>query len=655
MARPPTPVSLNSADHAPPLAHIKQEKQSPSPPSPQQQAQPPPAKQLITQHPHVKGEPQQLAIVALEQSKEPQFLKSIEQLGSLSAAINEFYRRYDELQKHLDFIQSTIDARSKERLQPIQLETPVPVPLPPPIITAKQKTVETANTKTETSPATATATASAKSELISLCEVMCGRGLRKYITSHLSSIRKLRAEVPAALKCAPKPAKLVLDCIGRFYLQGSRAYTKNSPMIPGRKAGILVLEFFLLIIDNDIDFDADVKQEAEQAAVAWRKRLIAEGGVGKASDIDARGLLLFVGCYGIPKVFTNEDVWDLIRLSNPKQIADSLRRSRVLVARASEILERMMNNGMKIEAVDVAYTFGIEEKFPPQKLLTLFLRDSTEASKRRKREVNNSPILLKEASEKQLGALKSVMKLLEDRKLDPTKHLPGWQVREMIDKLEKEIADLNKKIGNKVTPKRKADENEFANNLKSQETKRPRFTGSPLISSPSIGLHEQRAAALLDGNGLYNASVRMNLLDGGFSGHISNPPVAGSMPYGSGVGSLPEHVLGTVGGGASIIQGAGVGLSASYSIPSTSSFAGVHREILVDRTGQIMGSNIPPYGWHGVGDGSRGQSFVHQPASGLFGPSRSIEGFVGLPNSPPTGGASRSSASDLYRFADAVK
>lgn len=265
----------------------------------------------------------------------------------------------------------------------------------------------------------------------------------------------------------------------------------------------------------------------------------------------------------------------------------------------------------------------------------------------------------KEANEKQLAALKSVIKLLEDRKLDPVKLLPGWQLREMRDKLEKEIADLNKKMEDKVTPKRKADGNEFSNHLKSQETKRSRFAGSPLISSPGIGLHEQRAATHVDGSGLYNASLRMNLLDGGYSGHVNNPSVAGSLLYGSGVGSLSEHVLGTLAGGGTIMHGTGVGLSTAYSIPSNSSFAGVHREMLVDRSGQIMGSSGPAYGWHGVGDAalidrSRVQSFVHQPASGLFGPSPSIEGFVGLTNSPPTGAAKRSSTSDLYRFADAV-
>ncbi|KAJ9163986.1 hypothetical protein P3X46_023605 [Hevea brasiliensis] len=635
MATPPLPMFtiFNSTYHPPSLAHVKQEHQS-TPTPPQYQLAPPQSQ--------VKQEPQEFSVVALQvpdrqqpkrdEPKGAHFFKSIDELCNLSAVINEFYRRFQELQNHLDFIQSTMDAA-----------------LPPrPIVTAKQTTTETGTTSS----------APAKSELLILCEMMCGKDLRRYLTSHLTNIRKLRAEVPSALKCAQNPAKLVLDCIGRFYLQGSRAYTKNSPMIPGRKASILVLEFFLQIIDNGIEFDSAVKQEAEQAALAWRKRLIAEGGLGKASDIDSRGLLLLVGCYGIPKAFTNEDVWDLVRMSNSKQIADVLRRSQVLVARVSDILERMMNNGMKIEAVDVAYTFGIEDKFPPQKLLTSFLRDTKEASKRRKREANNSPILLKEANEKQLAALKSVTKLLEDRKLDPVKVLPGWQLREMRDKLEKEIADLSKRIEDKVALKRKADGNEFSK--KSQETKRPRFAGSPLISSPGIGLLEQRAAGHVDGSGLYNASLRMNLLDGGFSGHVNNPSVAGSVLYGSGVVSLPEHVRGTVAGGGTVMHGAGVGLSAAYSIPSTSSFAGVHREMLVDRTGQILASNGAAYGWPGVGDaafidGSRGQSFIHQPASGLFGPSSSIEGFVGVSNSPPIGAANRSSTSDLYRFADAVK
>ncbi|XP_050223313.1 protein FRIGIDA [Mercurialis annua] len=640
----------------PALVSVKDEQEheqsTPTPP----QHQPP---LRVKSEPHTEDEP--LAIVAIQhQQQQPQFFKSIEQLNNLASAITEFHRRFHELNDHLNFIGTAIQQHDH---QPIQSDSPSPA-----------KAISQIPT-----PATVPAPTSS-SELVSLCEMMSGKGLRRYLTNNLSNLSKLRSEVPTAIKRSPNPAKLVLECVGGFYLQGSKAYAKNSPMIPGRTASILALELFLLILDDSVKFDADVKQEAEQAAIAWRKRILAEGSVSKASEIDATGLLLFIGCYGIPKVFTSGDVWDLVKLSNSKKISDALKRSHVLVTRVSDILGRMMNSGIKLEAVDVAYTFGIEDKFPPQKLLKSLLRDSKEALKKRERETSNSPALLKEATQKHLATLKSVMKFLERRKLDPKTILPGWEFREKIEKLEKDIADLNKRIDDKVkvAQKRRAEENEFLNKLKSQEAKRPRFSGSTLISSPSFGLHERSVhgstmisspsfglherSVHVDGNGLYNPSTQTNILDGGISGRIN--PSAVSMMYGSG------------------------SYSAAYGVPSTSSYPGVYRETLGDRSGNIMGSNTSAYGYNGhssIINGTREQSFVHQPASGLFVSSLSREGYIGdssmvngtreqsfvhqsasglfapslsreftgLPSPTPAG--NRSSASDLYSFADAVK
>lgn len=78
-----------------------------------------------------------------------------------------------------------------------------------------------------------------------------------------------------------------------------------------------------------------LKEEANNAAVAWRKRLIVEGGVAKASEADARGLVLFIACFGIPGVFRNEDVWNLVRLSNARGISHALRQSQALLKRVS--------------------------------------------------------------------------------------------------------------------------------------------------------------------------------------------------------------------------------------------------------------------------------------------------------------------------------
>lgn len=276
------------------------------------------------------------------QKQKPEFMKSVVELDGLSIAIHSFTRRLDELQKHLEFIENTIESRSKQLLL---------------IENTNLVVVETITEEEEEKAAAAAAqggegegegeaegegevpsssSRGTKSEVEYLCEMMCSRSLRKYIVSNMSDEAKLREEVPAALKFAPKPAKLVLDCIGRFYLQGSKAYTKNSPMIPARQASLLILEFFLLSDNVNVEsLNEKEKDEAHSAALAWRKRLVTEGGLSRATPIDARGLLLFIASFGIPSRFSNQDLRDLILLTilSTQNISTALRRSPLLLAR----------------------------------------------------------------------------------------------------------------------------------------------------------------------------------------------------------------------------------------------------------------------------------------------------------------------------------
>ncbi|GAV73406.1 LOW QUALITY PROTEIN: AAA domain-containing protein/Clp_N domain-containing protein/AAA_2 domain-containing protein/Frigida domain-containing protein/ClpB_D2-small domain-containing protein [Cephalotus follicularis] len=395
-----------------------------------------------------------------QQITEPQLIQSIESLGNLSTSILTFKRRFDELQKHLDFIHTAIDTR------------------PPPSNETKSETAGPGNAEAKSEPQPS------RSEIEYLCETMSSGRLRRYVASNLSDISKLREEVPAALKLAPKPARLVLDCIGRFYLQGIRAYVTDSPMIRARETSVLVLECFLRMIgesEAEIEVDSAVKEEADAAAVAWRKRLISEGGLVSAGEADARGLLFLVVGFGIPEVFTIKDFRDLIMMANLREIADAVRKSRVLLEKIPDIIEGARKDKMSIEAVDIAYIFGVEEKFPPQKILNSFLRESNDAWKQASR-ANNSLISQKEAKEKQLAVLNSVMKCLEYRKLDPAKLLPQWLTKENIICLEKEIADVNKKLEDKAMLKRKADVKESSAKLKSQQVKRSRFAAKGTLS-----------------------------------------------------------------------------------------------------------------------------------------------------------------------------
>lgn len=271
----------------------------------------------------------------------PHFLNSIKELRDLSDVLSAFHRCYDDLQNHLDIITSAIESRL-----PLQLPN-----VSHPVLSEKNVNDETSTAiiqvEANETPVVPSedddkvkekSTEGDLSEVENYCATMCGRGLRKYVLSNLGEPDRLREEVPKALKLAPNPAKLVLECSGRFFLQGSKAYTPGSHMIPARDASVLVLECFLLMggedgVGTEVRVEKAIKQETEQAAVQWRKRLISEGGLAKASEIDARGLFYFLGSFGVPRVFRYDDLRDLARAGNVKEISGTLKRSRLLMAK----------------------------------------------------------------------------------------------------------------------------------------------------------------------------------------------------------------------------------------------------------------------------------------------------------------------------------
>lgn len=276
----------------------------------------------------------------------PHFINSIKELRDLSDVLSAFHRCYDDLQTHMDIITSAIESR-------LPLQLPI---VSHPVLSEKNVNDETStaiiqvqDNETPVVPSEddekvqEKSTGGDHSEVENYCATMCGRGLRKYVLSNLGEPDMLREEIPKALRLAPNPAKLVLECSGRFFLQGSKAYTPGSHMIPGREASVLVLECLLLMggedsVGTEVRVEKAIKQETEQAAVQWRKRLISEGGLAKASEIDARGLFYFLGSFGVPRVFRYEDLRDLARAGNVKEISGTLKRSRLLMAKIEGVL-----------------------------------------------------------------------------------------------------------------------------------------------------------------------------------------------------------------------------------------------------------------------------------------------------------------------------
>lgn len=269
--------------------------------------------------------------IAIGQSKHPQFMKSIEDLAAFSAAVDAFKRQYDDLQKHMDYIENAIESNLKSNAIAIAASYS---PVSPPRNDASEKTTAiVCQSPPETVPER-----SNKAEAQRLCESMCSKDLRRYVYTNISDRAKLMEEIPAALKLAKEPEKFVLECIGKFYLQGRKAFANNSHMIPARQASLLILECFLLMLDPGeekkklkLKIESSIKEEAEAAAFAWKRRMTNEGGVAAAEAVDARGLLLLIACFGVPSSFSNMDLLDLIRQSGTAEIAVALKRSPFLV------------------------------------------------------------------------------------------------------------------------------------------------------------------------------------------------------------------------------------------------------------------------------------------------------------------------------------
>ncbi|KAJ0974637.1 hypothetical protein J5N97_016602 [Dioscorea zingiberensis] len=446
---------------------------------------------------------------------------SMEHLRTVSEAMSQFFRKYDDLERSLGAIRNAIDKRI-ENLNALRPQIRVAIQAPDP-----QK---------EDKPAAAVEE-DRRSELEIICDGMGSKALRRYVASRLSDVDRLREEVPAALRRAPDVPKLVLGCMGRFYLQGSKAYSRESEMVSSRRSCVLILEFYLLSCCAAIK--DDVFEEAKVGALAWKARIVSEGGISSASEMDTLGLSLFLASFGFPMEFGTRDFYALLQRCNLKLKADLLRRSTILIDKMPEILEDMLSNKMDVEAVDLACYFGFVKEFPPLPLLSSLLDRTLQAAKEERRG-QCSLKLLKELNEKELAVLKAIVKCLEDHKLDQSK-LSRFDIYKKIAQLEKDISNVDRKLKERSF-KRKA---EVAGSLNKIETqaKFPRPASTNV--SRGLPLHiNQGSAVPSESRGRYNdlltgnTPYQLHIEPFGVNSHGPAAAVAAGHSGGSTVGTL---------------------------------------------------------------------------------------------------------------------
>ncbi|KAF3644197.1 hypothetical protein P3S67_009302 [Capsicum chacoense] len=481
------------------------------------------------------------------------------------------------------------------------------------------------------------------SELASICKAMSDRDLNKYMKRHFSNKETLLEQLPKALKLSENPKSLVLKCLNKFYLQRTDSFFRGTRVFLQRKVSVLALECLLLMMvesEGVVEIDETVKEDVNQAALAWKERLMSEGGVkmahklnaqGAAHRLDARGLLLLFGCFGVPSFgILYADIRYFLTFG-AQGIYGALKRSSVFMEYIPKLIEWRVKCNV-VDAVDIAYTFGLEDKSDPLRLLTSFIKESEETLSKKIRGFKQTNTVLA-AKKDYLVAVRSVYSCLRRHRIDPSKLITGWQFDVKIMSLEKEIVELNEHVGQETLAeliknirdqnlalKRKIDETESSGCFSNKEMK------SSYPSNPNPWpRHPEKVVNHVDN------SIGTLLEGGGTTGHIYGYSLSPSVLHATVAGSIRENVVGSLPGPVGgVVATVGVGAGAGKSVQG-GLCAGVHGLTLVDRTPGQTGSHTGLlYGQRRdavMYDRLASHSYAYRPSSFLEG-----SGSMGLPN-----------------------
>ncbi len=303
-------------------------------------------------------------------------------------------------------------------------------------------------------------------QLIKLCEEMDSEGLHKFISDNRKNLAAVREEIPIALKAAAEPGGLVLDSLSGFYgvEMSSLDGKKDANLLGLRRTCIMLMECLSILLTN-LDEDSvsnviseDVKDRAKAIAEEWKPKLgDLDVDASNGNSLEAHAFLQLLATFGINSDFVQEDLSKLIPMVSRRRQTADLCRFLGLSEKMPGVIEVLVNSGRQIDAVNLAFAFELTEQFSPVSLLKSYLTDARKVSSPVK-SGNSPPNVQNDVNERELTALKAVIKCIEDHKLE--EQYP-------VDPLQKRVLQLEKA---------KADKKR-ATEVAKPQSKRPRANG----------------------------------------------------------------------------------------------------------------------------------------------------------------------------------
>ncbi|XP_050384116.1 FRIGIDA-like protein 4a [Argentina anserina] len=347
----------------------------------------------------------------------PDLLKSLNLLKSHASKVSNFTLQWQDLEDHLRSIDASIQSRTNQLLQSNQTQSdsePNSVQTRPDRLGADDSSFEGLN--------------------FNGVMVKDGEALLVYMNEHLNlnekqSSRDFVAElVSASVGCG----KIVLEAMRWFYPSEEwELRFELTELSAVRRSCVVLLEEMTRVRPLVGD---DVREEAARLAVEWKGK--TRNGV--VNSLEVWAFLQLVGGFGLVGEFDRDEIFDMIVSVAVRKQAPELFRSLGFADRASEFIQKLVSQKMRLEAIKFIHAFELLDKFPPMPLLKAHLNFSKKDAKISCRR-GKDPLKAEDAAlDKEAVSLRAIIRCIENYKLEVEPQLSPENLRKRINQLKKQ-------------------------------------------------------------------------------------------------------------------------------------------------------------------------------------------------------------------------
>ncbi|CDY55572.1 BnaC09g41500D [Brassica napus] len=251
----------------------------------------------------------------------------------------------------------------------------------------------------------------------------------KFLADHWDDDAMPNQELSAAFRYSPDPASMVLNAI-----DGGSSKGKS---VDVRRVFVLLMEA-LIEINDDVKIGVDTKDKAKKVANDWKTK------IGN-KPFEALLFLHLVAAFKLGSEFNSEELSRYVAMiAKYKQATLLCNKIGLDKERVGEIITKLLSIGKPILAVRFMYECGRTDGFEPVSVLKGYVKESREAAERVCKEDKYSLKSQNVATDKEVSALKAVIKIIKDRNLEA--EFSEERVEERVEELERQKAQRKRNV-----------------------------------------------------------------------------------------------------------------------------------------------------------------------------------------------------------------